>query len=64
LVVILGNFHSHYTNDIKKLADKFGIQSVFLSKYSHHLNSAEPLWRELKYVLLRVFVTNEDASNH
>lgn len=61
LVVILDNYPSHHANDVKELADELGIQLVFLPKYSPHLNPIEPLWRELKYALSRVFVTEEDA---
>ncbi|EMA01131.1 IS630-type transposase ISHwa7, partial [Haloarcula vallismortis ATCC 29715] len=61
LVVILDNYPSHHANDVKELADELGIQLVFLPKYSPHLNPIEPLWRELKYALSRVFVTDEDA---
>jgi transposase len=61
LIVILDNYPSHHANEVKELADELGIQLVFLPKYSPHLNPIEPLWRELKYVLSRMFVTDEDA---
>jgi transposase len=61
LVVILDNYPSHHAHDVKDLAEELRIQLVFLPKYSPHLNPIEPLWRELKYVLSRVFVTSEDT---
>jgi len=61
LIVILDNYPSYHSDDIKEVADELGIQLVFLPKCSPHLNPIEPLWRELKYALSRVFVTDEDA---
>lgn len=56
-IVMLDNYPSHHAHDMKNLSEELRIHLVFLPKYSPHLNLVEPLWKELKYVLSRVFVT-------
>lgn len=61
LVLILDNYPSHKATEVRELSDDLGIQLVFLPKYSPHLTLIESVWKELKYVLSRIFVTHEGA---
>ncbi len=58
IVLILDNFCSHKAKDSMKCAEECGIQLIFLPPDSPDLNPIEFIWKSIKRVVSRSFITN------
>lgn len=61
LVEILDNYPSHKATEVRELSRDLGIQLAFLPECSPFLNPIVSVWKELRYVLSRIFVIDEEA---
>jgi putative transposase len=58
IVLILDNFRSHRAKDSAKCAEKYCIKLIFLPPYSPDLNPIEFIWKSIKRVISRSFITS------
>lgn len=58
IIVVLDNFQSHKANDTFKCACDNNIQLVFLPPYSPDLNPLEFIWKSVKRIISREFITS------
>jgi transposase len=61
IVLILDNFRSHRANDSIQCAEECGIKLVFLPPYSPDLNPIEFIWKSIKRVISRSFISDIGA---
>ena len=58
IVVILDNFRSHHAKDSALCAEECNIKLIFLPPYSPDLNPIEFIWKSIKRVVSRTFITD------
>jgi len=60
IIVILDNFSSHKAEDTVQCAEDCEIDLIYLPPYSPDLNPIEFIWKSIKRVISRKFITNLD----
>ena len=58
VVVIWDNFAPHRSQKIRQTAEEFGIMLVYLPPYSPDLNPIEFIWKSIKRVIAKVFISD------
>jgi putative transposase len=62
IVIFCDNFNSHKADYTKQIARDSSITLVFLPKYSPDLNPIEYIWKSIKRVISRSFVSDIDHT--
>lgn len=60
IIIILDNFSSHRARDTIQCAAECGIELVYLPPYSPDLNPLEYIWKSIRRVISRTFISNID----
>lgn len=59
IIIILDNFRSHRANVTMELANRIGIELVYLPPYSPDLNPIEYIWKSIKRIISQTFIQDE-----
>ena len=60
VILILDNFSAHRTENVAITAGILDIELVFLPPYSPQLNPIELIWKSIKKVVSRTFITDQE----
>jgi transposase len=60
IIIILDNFSSHKTKDTLQCTEDCRMELVYLPPYSPDLNPIEFIWKSIKRIISRKFITNLD----